>query len=88
MADQFEARLLWMGGHALMPGRPYLLKTHAKEVTATVTAIKHRVDVNSGAHLAAKTLALNEIGVVNLSTAQPRRVRALRRRTGRSAASS
>jgi bifunctional enzyme CysN/CysC len=70
-ADQFEARLLWMAEHALMPGRPYLLKIHAKEVTATVTAIKHRVDIESGAHLAAKTLALNEIGMVNLSTSHP-----------------
>jgi bifunctional enzyme CysN/CysC len=71
VADQFEARVLWMGGHALIPGRSYLLKTHAKEVRASVTAIKHRVDIESEAHLAAKTLALNEIGVVNLSTAQP-----------------
>jgi bifunctional enzyme CysN/CysC len=63
--------VLWMGGHALIPGRSYLLKTHAKEVRASVTAIKYRVDIDSEAHLAAKTLALNEIGVVNLSTAQP-----------------
>ena len=70
-ADQFEARLLWMAGHSLMPGRPYLMKIHAKEVSATVTQIKHRVDIESGADLAAKTLALNEIGVVNLSTSHP-----------------
>jgi bifunctional enzyme CysN/CysC len=70
-ADQFEARLLWMGSHELIPGRAYLLKTHAKEVRATVTAIKYRVDVGSDARLAAATLALNEIGVVNLSTSQP-----------------
>jgi bifunctional enzyme CysN/CysC len=71
VADQFEARLLWMGSHALIPGRPYLLKMHASEVTAAVTDIKHRVDVDTGAHLAAKTLALNEIGVVKLSTHVP-----------------
>ena len=71
VADQFEARVLWMGSHDLVPGRSYLLKTHAKEVRASVTSIKHRVDVGSDAHLAAKTLSLNEIGVVNLSTAQP-----------------
>jgi bifunctional enzyme CysN/CysC len=70
-ADQFEARLLWMGEHALMPGRPYLVKLHGKEVTATVTQIKYREDINTGAHLAARTLALNEIAVVNLSTSQP-----------------
>jgi bifunctional enzyme CysN/CysC len=71
VADQFEATLLWMGEHAMVPGRPYLLKIHAQEVTAAVTAIKYHEDINSGAHLAAKTLQLNEIGVVTLSTSQP-----------------
>jgi bifunctional enzyme CysN/CysC len=71
VADQFEARLLWMDGEPLMPGRAYLLRLHAKETPATVTAIKHREDVDTGSRLAARTLALNEIGVVNLSTAQP-----------------
>jgi bifunctional enzyme CysN/CysC len=70
-ADQFEARLLWMGAEAMVPGRSYLLKLHAAEVRATVTAIKHRVDVNTGAPLAARTLALNDIGLVNISTSQP-----------------
>lgn len=70
-ADQFEARLLWMTEHQMSPGRQYLLKIHCKEATATITAIKYRVDINSGAHLAAKSLGLNEIAVVNLSTSQP-----------------
>jgi bifunctional enzyme CysN/CysC len=70
-ADQFEAKLLWMGEHALMPGRAYLMKLHAKEVSATITEIKFSEDVNTGAHLAAKTLQLNEIGIVNISTSQP-----------------
>ena len=71
VSDQFEVRLLWMSEQPLVAGRPYLLKMHSKEVTATVTTIKYREDVNSGAHLAARTLALNEIAVVNLSTSQP-----------------
>ena len=71
VADQFEARLLWMGSHELIPGRSYLLKMHAKEVRASVTSIKHRIDIGSDALLAARTLALNEIGVVHLSTVQP-----------------
>jgi bifunctional enzyme CysN/CysC len=53
-----------------MPGRPYLLKLHSREVRATVTSIKYCEDVNSGAHLAAKSLSLNEIGVVNISLSQ------------------
>jgi bifunctional enzyme CysN/CysC len=71
VADQFEAKLLWMSEHALAPGRQYLMKQACKEVTATITDIKYREDVNSGAHLAAKKLDLNEIAVVNLSTSAP-----------------
>ena len=71
VADQFEARLLWMHEHAMTPGRQYLMKLATKEVTATVTDIKYREDVNTGAHLAAKSLSLNEMACVNLSTHAP-----------------
>lgn len=71
VADQFEARLLWMSDQALIPGRSYLLKLHTKEVAATITDIKYREDIDTGKHLAAKTLGMNEIAVVNLSLAQP-----------------
>lgn len=68
VADQFEAKLLWMSEQPMTPGRQYFLKLASKEVTATVTTIKYREDVNTGAHLAAKQLKLNEIATVNLST--------------------
>jgi bifunctional enzyme CysN/CysC len=71
VADQFEARLLWLHKQVMTPGRQYLLKLASKEVTATITTIKYREDVNSGAHLASKTLGLNEIACVNLSTSTP-----------------
>ena len=71
VADQFEARLLWMSEQPLLPGRSYLLKLHTQEVAATITDIKYREDIDSGAHLAAKTLAMNEIAMVNLSLAKP-----------------
>lgn len=71
VADQFVARLLWMHEHAMTPGRQYLMKLACKEVTATVTEIKYREDVNTGAHLAAKTLGLNEMAVVNVSVSAP-----------------
>ena len=71
VADQFEARLLWMSEQPLLAGRPYLFKLQAREVTGTVSHIKHREEVASGAHLAARTLELNEIGLVNLSLSRP-----------------
>lgn len=71
ITDQFAARLLWMSNQAMTPGRQYVLKIACKEVTATITAIKYLEDINSGAHLAAKTLGLNDIGCVTVSCSEP-----------------
>jgi len=66
-ADQFEADLFWMSEHALLPGRTYAALIHTKSASVNISHIKHRLDVNTGAHLAAKTLGLNEIATVNVS---------------------
>jgi bifunctional enzyme CysN/CysC len=71
VADQFEATLVWMADEPMYPGRPYLLKIGTRTVNATITEPKYRVNVNTLEHLAAKQLALNEIGVVNLSLDRP-----------------
>jgi bifunctional enzyme CysN/CysC len=67
--DQFAAHVIWLSEHPLVPGRSYLLKIGTRTVPATVTALKHRIDVDTLAHLADRTLELNEIGFCNLSTA-------------------
>jgi bifunctional enzyme CysN/CysC len=66
VADQFAAHVLWMGEQPLLPGRPYWLKIGARTVSASVTEIKHKVDVNTQDQLAAKHLELNEVGYCNL----------------------
>jgi bifunctional enzyme CysN/CysC len=66
-ADQFEADLLWMSEHPLLPGRSYAALLHTRAASVTITSIKHRLDINDGTHRAAKSLALNEIGTVNVS---------------------
>ena len=66
VADQFAAHLLWLGEQALLPGRPYWLKLGATTVSASVTEIKHKVDVNTQEQLAAKHLELNEVAYCNL----------------------
>ncbi len=71
VADQFAAHVVWMDEAPLFPGRPYLLKIGGRTVTATVTEIKHRIDVNTFDHLAAKELGLNEVGFCNLSLSEP-----------------
>jgi len=71
VADQFEATIVWMDEHELLPGRPYWLKIGTQTVTATVQHPKYQVNVNTMEHLAAKTLDLNAIGVANFSTDRP-----------------
>ncbi|HEU0155654.1 MAG TPA: sulfate adenylyltransferase subunit CysN, partial [Stellaceae bacterium] len=69
--DQFAAHVIWMSDQPLVPGRSYLMKIATRTVPATVTALKHRVDIETLAHLADRTLGLNEIGFCNLSTTVP-----------------
>ncbi len=71
VVDQFAAHLLWMAEDAMLPGRSYLMRIGTRFVPARVTTLKHKVDVNTLEHMAAKTLGLNEIGVCNLATSSP-----------------
>ncbi|WP_122468333.1 sulfate adenylyltransferase subunit CysN [Brevundimonas lutea] len=71
VADQFAAHIVWMDEQPMLPGRSYWLRTETDQVPATVTDLKHRQDVNTFAHEAAKSLELNEIGLCNLSTQAP-----------------
>jgi len=67
VADQFESRILWMSDQPMLPGRSYLMKIGAREVAVTPARPKYRMDVNTLEKRPAKTLALNEIGVCNIS---------------------
>jgi bifunctional enzyme CysN/CysC len=71
VADQFETTLVWMSADALIPGRAYWLKLGARTVSATVTELKYKINVNSLEHLAARQLDLNEIAIANVSLTQP-----------------
>jgi len=70
VADQFEAAVVWMSDEPMLPGRPYWVKIGTKQVSATITEPKYKVNVNTLEHLAAKKLELNEIGICNLSLDQ------------------
>ena len=67
VADQFEATLVWMAEEPMLPGRGYLMKIGTRTANASVTEVKHKVQVNTMEHLAARQLGLNEVGEVNLS---------------------
>src|SRR6266446_2449855 len=71
VADQFAAHVLWMAEEDLLPHRQYLIKIGTQSTLGQVTALKHKVDVNTFEHIASRTLKLNEIGYCNLSTSEP-----------------
>jgi len=71
VADQFAANVVWFGEQPLLPGRTYLLRTETDEVSATVSHLKHRLNVGNLAREAAKCLELNEVGVCNFSLQAP-----------------
>ncbi|HEY5284694.1 MAG TPA: sulfate adenylyltransferase subunit CysN [Polyangia bacterium] len=71
VADQFEATVVWMNESPLLPGRSYFLKIGTKTVTATISPLKYKINMNTMQRLAAATLELNEIGVCNLELDRP-----------------
>jgi bifunctional enzyme CysN/CysC len=71
VSDQFEAALVWMDEEAMLPGRSYWLKMANATAGASVTEIKHRVNVNTLEEMPAKQLDLNGIALVNLALDRP-----------------
>ncbi len=71
VADQFTANVIWMSAEPMLPGRSYLMKIGTRTIPASVTELKHRLDVNTYDKLAAKRLDLNEVGLCNLATTMP-----------------
>ncbi len=63
VSDQFEAHLVWMGDQPMLPGRPYLFRFGTATLAGSISHLKHRVALETLEHVAARTLALNEIGV-------------------------
>jgi bifunctional enzyme CysN/CysC len=66
VADQFEATLVWLHEEPMLQGRAYLMKAGTRTVSATISPLKHRVNVNTLEHAAAERLELNDIGVCEL----------------------
>jgi bifunctional enzyme CysN/CysC len=67
VADQFEATIVWMHEQPMLRGRSYLMKIGARTVTATISPIKHKVDVNTLEKISANQLQINEVGVCGIA---------------------
>ena len=71
VTDHFAAHLIWLASAPLIPGRPYTLKTGAQSVSASVTTLKHRINVETREELACRQLIVNEVGFCNIATSGP-----------------
>jgi bifunctional enzyme CysN/CysC len=71
LADRFTAQILWMSETPLVAGRSYALRIGTASVATRVIAIHHRIDVGTLSHEGATSLALNEIGLCEISAAMP-----------------
>lgn len=69
--DQFSAKIIWMHDAEMIPGRQYLLKTANQTVSASITELRHKINVNTLEHQSGKTLELNEVGICKLALSQP-----------------
>jgi bifunctional enzyme CysN/CysC len=69
--DRFDAQLVWMAEEPLVPGKQYVIKHGTKQLFGRVSAIRHRVDINTLTQLPAPTLALNEIGRCEFTLSEP-----------------
>jgi bifunctional enzyme CysN/CysC len=69
--DQFEATLVWMDEDAGLIGRSYQIKLANQWTTASITSIKHKVNITTLAHEASTKLALNDICACNIAISKP-----------------
>ncbi|GHV48935.1 sulfate adenylyltransferase subunit 1 [Clostridia bacterium] len=67
----FLANLLWMDESPLVPGKEYWLKIGTKLITAIVTGIRYKTDVNSGEKLTAQSIGKNEIAACEIAASEP-----------------
>lgn len=70
-ATAYSATLVWTAEEPLRHGRSYLLRAGSRTVPAVVTSVRGRLDVVSGEQFAARTLDLNDLGTVELTTDTP-----------------
>ena len=69
--SEFVADLLWMDESNLVEGRNYFLKLGTQMVPATVTSIRHRIDVNTGEAMEADSVTKNELASCEIVVGTP-----------------
>ena len=67
VSSRLRAKLIWMHDSPMKPERQYYIKFACKTTTGEIEKLHHRIDVNTLAEKEADVLALNEIGLVDIS---------------------
>ena len=67
-AHQIDATVVWMDSEPLKPGQQYLLRSATGQTNASVTSIRHQVDIKTLAKQPAAALELNDIARCAIST--------------------
>ena len=70
-AALFDCNLVWMSEQPLLPERTYVLRLGPEERIAQITRIRHRIDIATLGHSAARTLALNDIANCEIALNKP-----------------
>ena len=71
VASRFDALVCWMGERPLDLSAGYLLMHTTRTVQAFVTEVVYRIDVDTLHREPARALAMNDIGRLQLATAEP-----------------
>jgi bifunctional enzyme CysN/CysC len=69
--NRFTANLVWLGESELIHSRSYFFIAGSSQVTGMVTSIRHKLNINTGEHVSSRTLAMNEIGTVEVALDTP-----------------
>lgn len=70
-SNAFEATLVWLNETPARTGGQYRLKHTTRSGSANLVSIAHRIDINTLSLEPASSLAMNEIGLVQVETARP-----------------
>ncbi|MBZ9610328.1 sulfate adenylyltransferase subunit CysN [Rheinheimera maricola] len=67
VSSRLRAKVIWMHESAMKTGRQYYIKFACKTTSGEIDKLHYRIDVNTLAEKEADVLALNEIGLVDIS---------------------
>ena len=71
LADQVVAHIVWLGRKPMLPGRSYVARLGHQTTRAQIGALKHRVHPSTLEPMAARRLVQGDVGLCNVSFAEP-----------------